>query len=78
LIFFNGILDKYSNFKKSFQLNKFVEPLNVYFITILNETHETVGQIRLEDQNVSLVIHFDSNLFNIKVDKPLNQISNLW
>jgi hypothetical protein len=43
----------------------------------LNETHKTDGQIRLEDQNVWLVMHFDSNLFNIKVDKLLNKISNL-
>ncbi len=27
LIFFNGLIDKYSNFKKSFQLNWFVERL---------------------------------------------------
>jgi hypothetical protein len=64
--------------KKSFQKNKFVEPLEVYFITILNETHKTNGQITLEDENFSLLMHFDSNLFNIKVDKPLNKISNLW
>ncbi len=77
IFFFNGMLDKYSYIKKRFQKNKFVEPLEVHYTTILNETHKTDGQIRLEDQNVWLVMHFDSNLFNIKVDKLLNKISNL-
>jgi hypothetical protein len=35
--------------KKSFISNKFVEPLKAHFITILNETHKTSGQIILED-----------------------------
>jgi hypothetical protein len=78
LIFLNGILDKYSNFKKSFQKNNLVESLNAHFIAILNETHKTNGQITPEDQNVTLVMHFDSNLFYIKLDKSLNKISNLW
>jgi hypothetical protein len=46
------MLDKYSYIKKRFQKNKFVEPLEVHYTTILNETHKTDGQIRLEDQNV--------------------------
>jgi hypothetical protein len=48
LIFSMECLTNTLDLKKSFQLNKFFESLKIHFITILNETHKTNGQITLE------------------------------
>jgi len=69
------------NLKETYELTKFVEPFNVHFITVLNETHTTDGKIILKDQNISLIMQFDPNLFGVKVDKPVNndqRISSIW
>jgi hypothetical protein len=50
--------------KETFELSKFVEPFKVHFITILDETHTTDGQITLRDKNVTLYMHFDPKLFD--------------
>jgi hypothetical protein len=63
--------------KETFELNKFVEPFKVHFITVLNETHTTDGQITLKDNNVTLYMHFDPKLFDVESEQQKTNDSHL-
>jgi hypothetical protein len=63
--------------KETFELSKFVEPFKVHFITILDETHTTDGQITLKDKNVSLYMHFDPKLFDVQSEQHKTNDSHL-
>jgi hypothetical protein len=58
-------------------LSKFVEPFKVHFITILDETHITDGQITLKDKNVTLYMHFDPKLFDVQSEQHKTNDSHL-
>jgi len=56
---------------ETYELNRFVEPFKVHFITVLNVTNASDdSQIILSDSNISLILRFDSNIFSIEIDKP--------
>jgi hypothetical protein len=62
---------------ETFELSKFVEPFKAHFITILDETHTTDGQITLKDKNVTLHMNFDPKLFDVQSEQHKTNDSHL-
>jgi hypothetical protein len=55
--------------EESYELSEWKNPFVIHFITILSESEHKSGELILKKDNTTLIMQYDSKLFDVNVER---------